>query len=207
MHMRWKQVSLLGALCALGLGGPARAAEPKSGEAEATKGASAKKPTFESSTTTTATATVESVDMKKRTVTFHTPEGELETVDVGDRVKNLAQVKPGDLLTVTYREFSRVKVYPHGAAIPETGTGSAEAAAPQGEKPAGGEAEHTVMAATVEKLDKKTGEVTLKGEKGKTWTMHARNKKNLENVEVGDQVVLTHERAVAASVEKPKSGD
>ncbi len=194
------KLKFLVALSALSLVNAVSAADDQSTH-QATSERSAKKPSFESSATATATATVDSVDQKKRTVTFHTPEGELETVAVGDNVKNLDQVKPGDNLTIHYYEYTRVKVYPAGATIPKSAAESGTASAAKGEKPAGSEAAHVTQHATVEKLDKKTGKVTLKGESGETRTITARNKANLKNVEVGDQVVLTREKAIAASVQ------
>jgi Cu/Ag efflux protein CusF len=200
-----RKLQVLAAVAAVALALPAMASDVKGHSAQGKP--SGKKPSFQSSTTATATATVDSVDPQKRTVTFHTPDGELETVQVGDNVKNLGQVKPGDLMTITYHEYSRLSVYPAGAPLPETSTGSGMTSANPGEKPEGAAAEHFTLKATVEKLDKKTGQVTLKDENGQTRSVTARNKKNLENVEVGDQVVVTHERAVAASIKTPKSSD
>lgn len=198
-----RTLKIVAALSCLALAVPASPASDAKSDTSSKKKTSAKKPSFESSATATATATVDSVDAKNRTVTFHTPEGDLETVQVGEKVKNLGQVKPGDLLTITYHELTRVKVYPAGAALPESAASSGTASAQEGEKPAGVKSAHVSMTATVEKVDKKTGQVTLKGQNGQTRTLTARNKKNLENVEVGDQVVLTREKAVAASVHSP----
>ncbi|HET6412964.1 MAG TPA: hypothetical protein VFG53_12980 [Anaeromyxobacter sp.] len=202
-----RRLEVLAVLSPLFLALPALASSDAKSDTTAQKtSSSTKKPSFESSATATATVTVDSVDLKKRTITFHTPSGELETVEVGKKVKNLDRVKPGDELTVTYREYSRLSVYPAGAVLPQTEAGEGMATASQGEKPATVAGAHFTMTATVEKLDKKTGKVTLKGENGETRTLTARNKKNLQNVEVGDQVVLTHEKAIAASVKTPKSG-
>jgi hypothetical protein len=203
IHMP-RKLQILVALSALALATAASAADVKSGSATAAKPA-AKKPSFESSATATATSTVDSVDVKKRTVTFHTPDGDLETVAVGDKVKNLDQVKPGDTLTIRYRETTRVKVFPAGAELPEAEEGTGSSSAAQGEMPSGAQASRVTMTATVEKLDKKTGKVRLKGQDGKTRNITAKNKDNLKNVEVGDQVVLTREKAVAVSVKPPPS--
>ena len=52
----------------------------------------------------TATATVVSVDQKTREVTLKNAQGQTFTIHCGEEVKNLPQVKPGDLVTATYRE-------------------------------------------------------------------------------------------------------
>jgi len=200
-----RKLLILAALSVFSLAvAPAAASDSKADPTAPKKTSPTKKPSFESSATITATATVDSVDLKKRTVTFHTPDAELETVEVGDRVKNLKQVKPGDLLTVTYHEYTRLKVYPAGATLPEAAAGAGMASAKEGEKPAAVAGAHVTLTATVVTLDKKTGQVTLKGQNGETRTLTARNKANLKNVEVGDEVVLTREKAVAASVKAAK---
>src|SRR3982750_16616 len=54
--------------------------------------------------TTTVTATVQSVDVSNRLVTLKGPDGQVVTVHADERVKNLPQVKKGDQVTVTYYE-------------------------------------------------------------------------------------------------------
>ena len=48
----------------------------------------------------TITATVEAVDYARRKVTLRGPMGNSQTIDVGDEVKNLNVVKPGDQVVV-----------------------------------------------------------------------------------------------------------
>ena len=50
------------------------------------------------------------------------------------------------------------------------------------------------VTATVEAIDAKVPSVTLKGPEGKVVEVKIRNRKNLENVKVGDQVVITTPR-------------
>ena len=57
-----------------------------------------------------ATATVEAVDLNKRTVTFKGPEGNVKTVKVSDLVKRLNEVKAGDRIVVRYTEAVAVSV-------------------------------------------------------------------------------------------------
>ena len=52
----------------------------------------------------TATATVEEVDQAKREVVLRTADGELKRIHVGDEVRNLPQVRKGDVVTATYYE-------------------------------------------------------------------------------------------------------
>ena len=61
----------------------------------------------------------------------------------------------------------------------------------------------TTVTATVVGLNKKKGTITLKGPRGKTVTLAAREPKRLEPVEVGDLIEAVYTEAVAISVEKP----
>jgi hypothetical protein len=49
-------------------------------------------------------ATVEDVDYGKRTITLRGPQGNVRTIDVGDRVQNLDQIKKGDQVVVRRTE-------------------------------------------------------------------------------------------------------
>jgi plasmid maintenance system killer protein len=60
------------------------------------------------------------------------------------------------------------------------------------------------VTATVEAIDAKKNRVTLKGPEGKTQEIKVKDPKNLVNVKVGDQVVLTYTEALAISVEPAK---
>src|SRR5512147_1343874 len=52
----------------------------------------------------TVTATVTKIDQKTREVTVNTDDGQEYSFVAGDNVKNLAQVKAGDRITVKYAE-------------------------------------------------------------------------------------------------------
>ena len=62
---------------------------------------------------------------------------------------------------------------------------------------------NTTITATVVGLDKRKGTITLKGPRGKTVTLTAREPKRLEPVKVGDLIEAVYTEAVAISVEKP----
>ena len=72
--------------------------------------------------------------------------------------------------------------------------------AEKGEKPSGLAAQHTTLTATVEGIDKKTSQVTLRGPAGNLRTITARDPKKLANVKVGDRVVITYTETLAVAV-------
>lgn len=70
-------------------------------QAQGTKVSSgSKKPSVTKERIVNATATVEAIDLAKRVVTLKGPKGNLFDITAGDEVRNLAQVKVGDLVKV-----------------------------------------------------------------------------------------------------------
>ncbi len=187
------------ALVALSTGGVALAEE----KAPAEK-APAKKPHVTRERTVTATATVQAIDLKKRIVTLKNPEGKVFDVTVGKEARNLPQVKVGDVVTVKYHEALSAKVYKKGEAPMGEGVAEGLARTKPGEKPGGIVGRQVTVTASVEAIDMKEPTVTLKGPEGKSVVVKIKDRKNLENVKVGDEVVLTYTEAMAISVEKAK---
>jgi hypothetical protein len=160
------------------------------------------KPAIEESTLVTVTATVEAIDQKTRMVTLKGPQGNTVTFKAGEQIKNLSQVKVGDSVLAKYYESVAVEVKKPGEAKPGVTTQEAVTRAKPGETPKGLAVSQVTVTTTITAIDKKKPSVTLKGADGKTTTVKVRNPKNLENVKVGDQVVITYTEALALSLEK-----
>lgn len=164
-----------------------------------------KKPSIKKEKTTHITATVEAVDQEKRIITVKGPEGNIVDIVAGDQVKNLAQVKVGDTLEVTYYESVAVKVFKAGEMPQGDGaTVAAERLAKPGEKPSGVVGAQTTITAVVESISPKKTSVTLKMSDGKFKTVKIKEKKNLKNVKVGDEVQITVTEALAVAVKPAK---
>ena len=161
-----------------------------------------RKPAVETSTVVTITATVEALDLASRMVTLKGPKGNTITFKVDDRVKNLPQVKVGDQVAAKYYESVAIQVTKPGRV--QAGTAGAAARARPGERPAGLGTSQVAITASIEAIDREMPSVTLKGSDGNVETYKVQDPKNLENVKVGDQVVITYTVAVAISVEEIK---
>jgi hypothetical protein len=172
-------------------------------EKKAEPASTGQKPSVYKEKVVTATATVEAVDLEKRIVTLRRADGGIFDLIVGPEVRNLPQVKVGDEVVVKYHQSILVQVTKPGAAEGSQVKETVVRAKP-GEKPAGMVAKQVTVTATVEKIDKKKMIATLKGPEGKVADVKVRDPKNLENVNVGDQVVITYTEGVAVSVEKPQ---
>ena len=151
----------------------------------------------------TVTATVVSVNQKTREVTVKTEDGKEHSFVAGDHVKNLAQVKKGDIITAVYTEAIAYEVRKHGTAGVQTTT--AAAAAKPGEKPAGAVAQQTTVTVIITAIDPAVPTVTFMGPKGNKETIKVRDPKKLNGVKVGDKVDITYTEALAITVdEAPK---
>jgi hypothetical protein len=166
--------------------------------AAATGGAAGPKPGHFEQQTQTITATVEAVDPQTRMVTLGGEDGGAMRFRAGEHVRNLERVKVGDRVALDYYESVAIQVQPPGDAVNEVRTAS-ESAKP-GETPGGTVGQHTTRTATVERLDKKNSTATLRGPGGKVQTISVRDPKNLQNVNVGDRVVITYTERLAVAV-------
>jgi Cu/Ag efflux protein CusF len=151
----------------------------------------------------TATAKVKAIDLKTRHVTLQRPDGSLIKFRAGDEVRNLAQVKVGDEVNVTYYESLAYEVKKPGDARPGASVAEGLERAKLGEKPGGAAGRVTTITATIAAIDKVAGTVTLRGPDGEDTTIKARNPDNLNRVSVGDLVDITYTEALAISVETP----
>jgi Cu/Ag efflux protein CusF len=146
------------------------------------------------------TATVAKIDQKTREVTLKAEDGEEYSFVAGADVKNLAQVKKGDLVTATYTAALAYEVKKGGTTGAEMT--AAAATAPLGAKPAGMVAQTTTVTVKVVAIDAKAPSITLKGPEGHTKTVKVKDASKLEGVSVGDTVQLTYAEAIELKVEK-----
>jgi Cu/Ag efflux protein CusF len=158
-------------------------------------------PSWQTSSLVEETATVEAVDQSTRMVTLKGPKGNSVTFKASDEVRNLAQVKVGDEVRFAYYESLAVRVLKKDEAFPAAGESTAMARAKPGEKPAGVIGTETSVNATITAIDKKAKTATLKGEDGKSVTVTPLRPEKLDEVKVGDRLVITYTEAVAVKVE------
>lgn len=152
--------------------------------------------------TVSVQATVTAINQKTRMVTLKGSDGEETTFRVDDSVKNLPQVRKGDIVTASYYRAIAARIRKPGEAKPSVTSGGGLETAPLGEKPAGVRAQTVQINATVTKIDRDKQEVTLRGPRGKSVVVAVKDPANLEKVKKGDLVEITYTEAVAISVAK-----
>ncbi len=148
----------------------------------------------------TVTATVTKIDQTTREVTIKTSDGQEHSFIAGDQVKNLAQVKTGDIITAVYTEELAYQVKSHGT----TGVQGASAvgSAKPGDMPAGVVAKQVTVTVQITAIDPVAPTVTFKGPQGNTKTIKVKDPKKLVGVKVGDMVDITYTESLAVKVEK-----
>ena len=135
-----------------------------------------------------ATATVEKIDLKTRKVTLLLDDGKKKTYKVDSRVQNLAQVKVGDHLAMSFTEEIAIVV---GKSNETPGAASSEqvSVAPNGDKPGVVMVETSAVSAQIVAVDAPNHRVTLLDPDGKKKTIKVSKKvTNLDDLKVGDTV-------------------
>jgi Cu/Ag efflux protein CusF len=146
------------------------------------------------------TATVEAIDMKTREVTLKGPKGNSFVLTAGPDVRNLEQVKVGDLVAVGYMEALTLTLKKDGKELRGTSKTQDGARAAVGERPAGVVAQQVEVTADVIALNAKTQTVTLKGPK-QTVDLKVPDAGQFKAIKVGDQIQAVYTQAVALTVE------
>jgi Cu/Ag efflux protein CusF len=135
-----------------------------------------------------ATATVEKIDLQTRKVTLLLDDGKKKTYKVDSRVQNLAQVKVGDHLAMSFTEEIAIVV---GKSNETPGAASSEqvSVAPNGDKPGVVMVETSAVSAQILAVDAPNHRVTLLDPDGKKKTIKVSQKvTNLDDLKVGDTV-------------------
>ena len=151
----------------------------------------------------TATATVQKIDLTQRLVTLKSDAtGGNVVVKCGPEVKNLPQLKVGDVVAVTYYQSIAYEIHKPGTMTDtETQAAAGLATAEAGQKPGAVAAEIVRTTATIVSIDKSTPSVTLKGEDGQVVAVKVKHPEKLSQIKVGDVAEIFLSRAVAITVE------
>jgi hypothetical protein len=153
---------------------------------------------------TTLTAMVESVDMTTREVLLRGEGGRLVTVVAGAEVRNLAQVRPGDRVTMDYQEAVAVDIVRPGDTRPPVGGVAGAGRAEPGQRPAGAVGEAVRVRVRIDAVDAGAGIVTFTGPRGATRTVAVREpamRDFVRGLRPGEEVDIAYAEALAVRVE------
>ena len=148
-------------------------------------------------------ATVETVDMTTRQVLLRTPNGTRATVVAGPEVRNLAQVRAGDRVNITYQEAIAVQMAQPGTA-PLNAVALATQRAATGQPPAGAVSGVVTARVTVVSVAPDGTSVTFTGPNGVLHSPEVRDPQMqafVQRLRPGDQVDVGYSNELAVSVE------
>jgi hypothetical protein len=155
------------------------------------------------------TGEITALDAGSRSITIRGPlGGELEA-EVDEAVKNLGQVKVGDMITVAYYQSIAVSATRKGEANPLFVGGDATTAAP-GEKPVATVSKQKKETVTVVSVDAKKRSVVFQGADGTLFPVEVKRPEfieKLKNLKEGDQLDIVTTEAVITGVTPAGKGE
>jgi len=148
------------------------------------------------------TGTITDIDYSTREVTLKDSQGQLETFVVDKRVQRLNEAKVGDKVTLDYYLGFNAEVRKptpeeeQNPLVVLKATGRAE----PDESPAGGDVRQIRAVVTIEGLDRANQTITVKGPRGKYYVARVIDPSRLDEVHIGDTIVMTFTEAQAISL-------
>ncbi len=159
--------------------------------------------------TLTITAEVVAVDLATRQLTLRGPLGGEIAGRVEDEVKNLGQVKVGDMVSITYQASIALSATRPGQPNPLFTGGDTSTAEP-GKHPAVSVSEQTKKTVTVVSVDPEKRSVVLEGEDGKLFPVEVERPeiaRKLKTLQPGDKIDVVTTEAVIAKVTPAAPGE
>jgi hypothetical protein len=198
-----RKISLVAGLVVIGLA-LSNAASAQSGQATGVS-PSGSVEAVRSITIITVHGKIAEVDKAKKQVVLEGPEGRKVTLAVSNPY-NLNAVQVGEPVVTRFYEVVTIrKKKPDEAAPSFSLNGGIATAKPGGVPGAVAEAKASVVV-SVAAIDETNGTVTIKAPDGTVEKVKARDPKNLEKLKVGDDLVVTLDRAIAISLDKESAG-
>ena len=148
------------------------------------------------------TGTITDIDYPNREMTLKGPDGRLETFVVDKEVRRFNEAKVGDKVSADYylgfnaevREPTAEEEQNPLVVLDATGRTGPEAA------PAAYEARRVRAVVTIEAMDKSAQTVTVKGPRGKYYTVRVVDPSRLDKVRVGQKILMTFTESTAISL-------
>ncbi len=147
------------------------------------------------------------IDQESRRVTLKGGSGKELSFVAGPEVKNFAQLKVGDIVTLNFIQSLALELKKGGQELRQRVESGETISAQPGQKPMGGESMTVRIIADVTAVNRKTGVVSLRGPQ-RTLDLKVKDKTMLKEIAVGDQVEATFVEATVISVSaaKPAKG-
>jgi hypothetical protein len=150
----------------------------------------------------TITGTITDIDYANREMTLKGPQGGLETFVVDKKVQRFSEAKVGDKVSMDYYLGFNAEVRKPTAEEEQNPLVVLETAsrAGPGAAPAAYDTRRIRAVVTIESLDRAAGTVTVKGPRGKYFTARVADPSRLEQVRIGDTILMTFSESTAISL-------
>jgi Cu/Ag efflux protein CusF len=153
-----------------------------------------------------ARATVKTVDLATRTVTMVTSGGDTMVLKVGEQVRNLPQVRPGDTVVAHYYTSTAYVLAPSGTKLPDDSLTVAGVRAAQGEKPGAAAGSKMVVSGMVVGVDPTQHTVSLVdpagGQVRSVNVVTPEGQQSMKFIKIGDTITAIITEAVLVGVEQ-----
>jgi hypothetical protein len=154
------------------------------------------------------TGTITDIDYADREITLKDSQGRIETFVVDKSVERLNEAKVGDKVSVDYYLGFNAEVRKPTAAEEQNPLVVLEGAGRAGpdSAPAAGGLRQIRAVVTIEGLDRPTQTLTVKGPRGKYFVARVADPSRLEEVHIGETIVMTFTEAAAISLKPAGNG-
>jgi Cu/Ag efflux protein CusF len=147
-------------------------------------------------------ATVEKINRSTREVTLRRQDGSQVTIVAGQEVRNFDQIRVGDIVETEIIEAVAVVVEPAHTQVRERRDEISGYRALPGEKPGAKTTRTVEIVATVQNIDPRTRQVTVKGAL-QTVTLKVADDVDLSLIKKGDNVRAVYIESVSIQVKSP----
>jgi hypothetical protein len=141
------------------------------------------------------------VDQDKKLVTLQGPNGKQVTVHVYNPY-NLAAAKPGERFVAKFYEIATIQKLPAGESPPTLSLTQGIVSAAPGQTPGAAFGSQLQIVVTVDAIDKTDKAISIKGPDGVVEVVDVANPEALDQVQVGEQIVVTLTDAVVVALDK-----
>ena len=145
------------------------------------------------------------VDKVKKQVVLEGPEGRKVTLAVNNPY-NLNAAKVGAPVVTRFYEVVTIRKKRPGEVVPSASLKEGVATAKPGGLPGAVAEQQASVLVSVAAIDEADGTVTIKAPDGTIEKVKARDPKNLKQLKVGDELVVSLDRAIAISLDKEPAG-